>query len=83
MRKQQQRRLISAFVFHVLVGIISPDSVSEISNLKLASVAEQADLLHYLNQFMTDGLSHPYYLDEHTMVLVEPEINFHFYFIFR
>ena len=52
------RSLISAFVVRCLDSIISLDSISEISSLYLASVAEQAGLSLTWSQSPEDTFSH-------------------------
>ena len=39
-------------------------------------------LLSTFNQLVTNGLSHPYHLDESTFILGAAGVTFHFYFAF-
>ena len=41
------------------------------------------DRNHYLYTLVTNGFSHPYYLDESTFFLGASWVIFHFYFIFN
>ena len=52
------RSLISAFVFRCLDSVMSPVSVTEISSLMLASVAEQASLSLTWSETPEDTFSH-------------------------
>ena len=67
------RRLISAFVARCLDSIMSLVSVTKISNLKLASVAEQAGLSLTWSETSEDTFSHDeaqvYCVDRDTVYL--------------
>ena len=52
------RSLISAFVFRCLDSVMSPVSVTKISSLLLASVAEQASLSLTWSETPEDTFSH-------------------------
>ena len=56
--EQQRRSLISAFVVRCLDGVMSLVSVTKISSLMLASVAEQAGLSLTLSETPEDTFCH-------------------------
>ena len=39
--------------------------------------------IHFLNPLVTNGISHPYFLDESTFILGDFRSDFSFFFIFR